>query len=94
VSFVAGVASVSGLSICACPFCFLFFFVTCLLFPVLPVYLDCLFVLAFLFSLFLRHVSFGNTGNKRQVTKKKKKKKGQAQIDNPDTLATPGKKDT
>ena len=86
VSFVAGVASVSGLSICACPFCFLFFFVTCLLWPVLPVYLDCLFVLAlsvfsfsssrvfcgrccqciwivylclpFLFSLFLRHVSF------------------------------------
>ena len=46
VSFVAGVASVSGLSICACPFYFLFFFVTCLLFPVLPVYLDCLFVLA------------------------------------------------
>ena len=40
------VASVSGLSICACPFYFLFFFVTCLLWPVLPVYLDCLFVLA------------------------------------------------
>jgi hypothetical protein len=86
VSFVPGVASVSGLSICACPFFFLFFFVTCLLFPVLPVYLDCLFVLdlsifsfsssrvfcsrccqciwfvylclPFLFSLFLRHVSF------------------------------------
>ena len=86
VSFVSGVASVYGLSICACPFFFLFFFVTCLLWPVLPVYLDCLFVLAlsvfsfsssrvfcsrccqciwivylclpFLFSLFLRHVSF------------------------------------
>jgi hypothetical protein len=43
VSFVPGVASVSGLSICA---------------------------------------------------KKKRKQKGQAQIDNPDTLATPGTKDT
>jgi hypothetical protein len=28
------------------------------------------------------------------VTKKKRKKKGQAQIDNLDTLATPGTKDT
>jgi hypothetical protein len=31
---------------------------------------------------------------KRHVTKKKRKKKGQAQIDNPDTLATPATKDT
>jgi hypothetical protein len=36
----------------------------------------------------------GNTGHKRHVTKKKRKQKGQAQIDNPDTLATPGTKDT
>jgi hypothetical protein len=36
----------------------------------------------------------GNTGNKRHVTKKKRKQKGQAQIDNPYTLATPGTKDT
>ena len=32
--------------------------------------------------------------HKRHVTKKKRKHKGQAQIDNPDTLATPGTKDT
>jgi Flp pilus assembly protein TadB len=79
VSFVSGVASVSGLSICACPFCFLFFFVTCLLFPVLLVWA----------STNRQSRYTGNTGHKRHVTKKKRKKKGQAQIDNPDTLGLP-----
>jgi hypothetical protein len=47
VSCVPGVASVSGLSILDCPFGFLltFIFVLCLVNPVLPVSLDCPFLI-------------------------------------------------
>ena len=48
VSCVPGVTSVSGLSILDCPFGFFltYIFVPCLLYPVLPVSLDCPFLIA------------------------------------------------